>query len=51
MKKRGQSTVGLKKVLLERIELALKNKLTLAATAANKKQAGNKMNGFEINAY
>ena len=43
--------VGIKKVLLERLELALKNKVSLANTTANKKQVENKMNGFEINAY
>ena len=46
LKKRWKLTVVLKKVLLERLELAFKNKLTLAATNANKKQVGNKMNGF-----
>ena len=51
LNKRGQLTVGIKKVSLERIELSLKNKVPLAATTANKKQVGNKMNGFEINAY
>ena len=51
MNKRGKLTVGLKKVLLERLELALKNKVSLANTTANKNQVENKMNGFEINAY
>ena len=51
LKKLGQSTVGLKKVLLERLELALNNKVPLAVTTANKKQVGYKINGFEINSY
>ena len=41
MNKRGKLTVGLKKVLLERLELALKNKVPLAATTDNKNQVGN----------
>ena len=51
LKKQEQSTVGLNKVLRERLELALKNKVPLDATKSNKKQVGNKMNVFEINAY
>ena len=43
LKKRGQLTVGLKKVLLERLKLVLKNKVPLAATAANKKQVENNL--------
>ena len=51
LKKRGKSTVGINKVLLERLKPALKNKVPLASTTTNKNQAGNKINGFEINAY
>ena len=40
----------IKKVLLERLKLAFKNKVPLAAKTANKKQVGNKMIGSEINA-
>ena len=36
LKKRGQSMVGLNKVLLEILELALKNKVPLDATNSNK---------------
>ena len=39
--KRGKSTVVIKKVILERLEIALKNKVPLDATTANKKQVGN----------
>ena len=41
LKKRGQLTVGLKKLLLERLEFALKNKGTVDATTDNKRQIGN----------
>ena len=51
LKKHGQSTVGLSKVLLERVKLSLKNKVPLATITANKNQVGNKMNGFAIHAY
>ena len=51
LNKRVQLTVGLNKVLLERLELVLTKKVPLDATTADKNQVGNKMNGFEINAY
>ena len=43
--------VGIRKVLLERLELVLNNKVPLDDMTDNKKQVGNKMNGFEINTY
>ena len=51
LKNPGQLTVGLNKVVLEILELTLKNTVSLAATTTNKNQFGNKINGFEINEY
>ena len=51
LKKRGQWTVGINKVLLEILELSMNKKVTLAATTANKNLVMNNMNSFEINLY